>query len=177
MRWFSKVLAAALLVGLALTPATASAIDRQLLVGGDLSFVYEFEGDGRPGGTAGGYGRYFLTDYIALGGNIGWSGLAATDSAGDADLRQVITAAVGLFYFADYIRFVPYIGVLMGAAVALQEETEASYLVQASLGGFLLVTPAFTTGLELSYQALIGDDILPARLVISIQLGWRHIFF
>jgi hypothetical protein len=173
----SRAAWAALVLGALLVPATSFAIDRQLLVGGDLAFAYELADDGRLGGGAGAYGRYFLTDYIAVGANAGWSGLAATDAAGEADLRHVVTAAAGLFYYADYIRFVPYVGVMMGAAVAMQEETNASYLVQASLGGFVLATPAFTAGLDISYQLLVGEEILPLRLTVSIQLGWRHVFF
>lgn len=162
---------------LILIPGQALAIDRQLLLGADLSYAHEWGDQSRPGGGASVHAQYFINDYVAVGGAIGWAGHAATDDAGESTLRNVITAAAGLYYFADIIRIVPYAGVLVGAAVSIQDETEAAYLLQICGGGYVLVNAAFTLGAELSYQMLVGEELLPARLVASITLNWRHIFF
>jgi hypothetical protein len=167
----------AIIVALATIPAESQAYDRQLVLGADLSYAHELVDESGPGGGVGVHAWYKISDYVAVGGQLAWAGLAADDGEGGAELRNVITAAAGLYYILDIIRIVPYAGLLVGAAVGLQDGVDASYLLQICGGADFLVNPFFTTGLELSYQFLVGESIMPARLVISIRLNWRHMFF
>jgi hypothetical protein len=177
MRQTIKALGGVLVLVVLLAPARAQALD-SLVIGGDLSFAHEFVGDGNPGGGAGGHIWYSFADFVAVGGMVGWAGHAAPSADGsDTELRNVITAAAGMYFILDIIRVVPYIGLLSGVAVSLQNETEVDYLLNIAAGADVLVNAFFTVGLELDYQLLVGDDILPARLVVSVRMNWRHIIF
>lgn len=159
------------------TPGAARALDRQLTLGGDLSYAHEFIDESGPGVGAGLHVSYGLTDSVAVGGVVAWAN-HFDDTADELDLRQTITASVGFYYALDVFRVVPYLGLLMGAAVSVDGEgTHAGYLLDVRGGADVIVRPSFTTGVELAYQLIVGDEILPARLVASVRLSWRHIFF
>lgn len=159
------------------TPGAAWALDRQLTVGGDLSYAHEFIDESGPGVGAGLHVSYGLTDAVAVGGAVAWAN-HFDDSGAELDLRQTITASAGFYYALDVFRVVPYLGLLMGAAVAIDAEgTHAGYLLDLRGGADVIATPSFTVGVELAYQFVVGEDILPARLVASVRLSWRHIFF
>ncbi len=159
-----------------LAPGSAWALDRQLLLGGDLSYAHEFIDESGPGGSAGAHMWYGITDAVAVGGQLAWAGHVTTidDST---ELRHVITAAAGIWYVLDIIRVVPYIGLVSGAAVSIQDGAAASYLVGINGGADVIVTPQLMVGFDVGYQFLVGKDILPARLTASFRLSWRHIFF
>jgi hypothetical protein len=155
---------------------TALALDRQLLLGGDVSYAQEFVDESGPGAGTGLHVSYGLTDAVAVGGIVGWAGHAAR-SGEELDLRSTVTAAAGLYFVLDVIRIVPYLGLLVGAAVSVDDDVAAGYLLDVRGGADVIVTPSFMAGLELTYQLVVGRDILPARLVVSARLSWRHLFF
>ncbi len=157
-------------------PAKALALD-SIVLGGDLSYAHEFTGDGHPGGGAGFHIWYSFANWVAVGGTVAWAGHAAPGADGENELRNVITAAAGIYFILDIIRVIPYLAVLPGVAISIQDETEVDYLLQISGGLDLMVNARFTTGLELSYQLLVGDDILPARLLATVRVSWRHVIF
>lgn len=177
MRLFPKLLATTLLIGAALIATEAQAHDRQLVLGADLSYAQEFVDESGPGGGVGVHAWYKISDWVAVGGQLAWAGLAASDADGESQLRDVITATAGLYYILDVIRIVPYAGLLMGAAIGIQDGVDAAYLLQVCAGGDFMVNPFFTTGLEVAYQLLVGEEVMPARLVVSVRLNWRHMFF
>ncbi len=177
MRHLSKALGLLVLFFVLAMPASARALD-SLVLGGDLSYAHQFTGDGLHGGGAGFHVWYSFTDYIAVGSTVAWAGHAAPSADGDeTELRHVITAAAGMYFIADIIRFVPYLGLLSGVAVSIQDETQVDYLLNIALGADVLINASFTTGVELTYQLLVGDEVVPARLVASVRLNWRHIIF
>lgn len=164
-----------LLVGLSF-PSQAMALD-SLVLGGDLSYAHEFTGDGHPGGGAGFHIWYSFASWVAVGGTVAWAGHSAPGVDGENELRNVITAAAGIYFIVDIIRVIPYLAVLPGIAISIQDETEVDYLLQISGGIDVMVNARLTTGVELSYQLLVGDDILPARLVASVRMSWRNVIF
>ena len=155
----------------------AEALENQLIVGGSLDYALEFDDELQHGGGVGVHSWFGLTDAVAIGGRIAYAAHAAPNDEGDNELRNVITAAAGLYFVLDIIRVIPYAGVLIGAAVEIEDDVAASYLMNVCIGADVIITATLTSGLEVSYQALIGDDILPARLVISARMSWRHLFF
>jgi hypothetical protein len=170
------LIAAVVAAGLA-APCAAWALDRQLTVGGDVSYAHEFIDESGPGVGAGLHVSYGLTDSVAVGGAVAWAN-HFDDSGDELDLRQTVTASAGFYYALDVFRVVPYLGLLMGAAVSIDGEgTHAGYLLDIRGGADVIATPSFTVGVELAYQFIVGDDIVPARLGASVRLSWRHIFF
>jgi hypothetical protein len=172
-----RLLFFAVVAAASFAPAAAFALDRQLTLGGDLFYAHEFIDESGPGTGAGLHVSYGLTDAVALGGTVSWAG-HVVDGGDYLALRQTITASAGFYYAFDVIRVVPYLGLLMGAAVSIDgDETSAGYLLDIRGGADVIVTPSFMTGLELGYQFIVGEEILPARLVVAVRLSWRHIFF
>lgn len=165
-----------ILILLLAIPSVVWALDRQLLLGGDLFYAHEFIDESGPGTGAGLHVSYGLTDAVAVGGILGWAGHFA-DAGDDLDLRHTVTAAAGMYFVLDVIRVVPYLGILTGAAVSIDEEVRPGYLLDIRGGADVIVTPSFMFGIELTYQLVVGRDILPARLVASIRFSWRKIFF
>jgi hypothetical protein len=176
MRLVVKTLGAIVLFTALSVPSPAWALDH-LVLGGDLSYAHEFVGDGHPGGGAGLHVWYSFYDWVAVGGKVAWAGHAAPGADGEDELRNVITAAAGMYFILDIIRVVPYIGFLPGVAVSIQDETEIDYLLDICAGLDVLINARLTAGVELAYQLLVGDDVLPARLVASVRFSWRHIIF
>lgn len=176
MRLVMKTLGVGIVLVALSTPGRAWALDH-LVVGGDLSYAHEFTGDGHPGGGAGFHMWYSFANWVAVGGTVAWAGHAAPGADGENELRNVITASAGMYFILDIIRVVPYLGFLTGVAVSIQDEAEVDYLLNICGGLDVLVNASLTAGVELAYQLLVGDDVLPARLVASVRINWRHIIF
>lgn len=176
MRLFASLLSLVSTLIVLSSPSQVWAVDRQITFGGDLFYAHEFIDASGPGTGAGLHVSYGLNDFIAVGGIVGWAGHFA-DFGDDIDLRHTITAATGIYFILDIIRVIPYLGILSGVALLVDDDAAAGYLLDIRGGADVIVTPSFMVGLELAYQLIVGRDILPARLVASIRFSWRHVLF
>lgn len=176
MRAFATVLTLTSTLIVLSSPSPVWAVDRQITLGGDLFYAHEFIDASGPGTGLGLHVSYGLNDFLAVGGIVGWAGHFAS-VGDDVDLRHTVTAATGLYFILDIIRVIPYLGILSGVAALVDEEASAGYLLDIRGGADVIVTPSFMVGLELTYQLIVGRDILPARLVASVRFSWRHVLF
>jgi hypothetical protein len=88
---------------------------------------------------------------------------------------QVVTAAGGIVYAVDVDRVVPFLALHVGTSVSIEEqEASAAFLLDIGGGIDWSVAREFSIGLAASYQLTATDELLPARLFISIRLNWER---
>lgn len=169
----------AALAGLALwaSPRSADALENDLQLGLDLSYAHESGvEDGQHGAGAGLWVRWGATDAIGVTGLVAWSGqVLSPEDESAPSLRHVATMAAGFLYAVDVLRIIPYLGVMVGAAVAAEAEPHASFLVLGHGGFDFLWTRAFSTGVDVAAQLLVGEQVGPVRVVASVRLSWHQL--
>lgn len=161
-------------------PSEAVAFDHELQLGGNLFYAQQFidEETRPPGGGIGFHGRYGLNDWIAIAFETAWAGHSYTlMPKGVTVLRQLVTASVGVHYAIDVFRFLPYISLLIGASTTIQEGvTAVAFLLDAGGGVDWMITDDLSFGISATYQFTVGEEIVPARLCVSVRLSWHRLF-
>jgi len=157
-----------------LASSPARAFDEELQLGGDAFYAYEIDADDAAHGVGAAVRmRYGLTDAIGVVAAVAWTSHFNVPESEDP-LRHRVTGAAGVVYALDVFRIVPYLAIWVGAAVDPMVPT-AWFAVRGSGGFDFLWTRAVSSGLEVSYELLVGEEVVPGILTIAIRTSWHRL--
>jgi hypothetical protein len=166
-------------VTFAVATLPAHAFEHRLQLGADLFYAQQFidETNRPPGGGAGVRLRYGFNDLLAIAFDASWAGHAVVAQDETMVLRQIATVAGGINYAVDVSRVVPYLGLLLGVSVAVDDgQSTPSFLIDLGGGLDWSITPDFSLGASISYQITVAEGMLPGRLCVGVRLSWERSF-